>query len=113
MSLIKKRKRSIKSPKKPGKNLLTNDFTGRQVPGKVVITRGLQIETPALVEIVPNYTKCNTCEIFLGEKEVDLADVLGYNCIECFEMQIEGEYSVNTVLVSPISAASRSKGRKK
>ena len=113
MSLIKKRKRSIKSPKKPGKNLLTNDFTGRQVPGKVVITRGLQIETPALVEIVPNYTKCNICEIFLGEKEVDLADVLGYNCIECFEMQIEGEYYVNTVLVSPISVASRSKGRKK
>ena len=112
MSLIKKRKRLNKSPKKPGKNLLTNDYTGRQVPGKVVLTRGFQIETPALVEIVPNYTKCNICEIFLGEKEIDLADVLGYNCIECFEMQIEGEYSVNTVLVSPISVASRNKGRK-
>ena len=107
------KKKTNKSPKRPGKILLTNDYTGRQVQGKVVMTRGFVIETPTLVEIVPNYTKCNICEIFLGEKEVDLADVLGYNCIECFEMQIEGEYSVNTVLVSPISVASRSKGRKK
>ena len=113
MSLIKKKKKSRKSSKRPGKNILTTDYTGRQVQAKVVITKGYFIETPSLIEYVPNYTKCNICEIFLGEKEVDLADVLGYNCIECFEMQIEGEYSVNTVLVSPISVASRSKGRKK
>ena len=112
MSIIKKKKTN-KLPKRPGKILLTSDHTGRQTQGKVNMTSGFAIETPTLVEIVPNYTKCNICEIFLGEKEIDLADVLGYNCIECFEMQIEGEYSVNTVLVSPISVASRNKGRKK
>jgi hypothetical protein len=112
MSLIKKKKRSNKSPKRPGKNLLTNDHTGRQVPGKVVITRGFHIETPTLVEIVPNYTKCNSCQIFLGKKEEDLADVLNYNCIECFEMQIEEEYSTKSPLISPISV-SKNKRRKK
>ena len=63
------------------------------IPGKVVITRGFHIETPPLVEIVPNYTKCNNCKLYLGKKEEDLADVLDYNCVECFEMQIEA-YSV-------------------
>ena len=41
MSLIKKRKRLHKSAKKPGKNLLTTDYTGRQVQAKVVITKGI------------------------------------------------------------------------
>ena len=112
MSLIKKKKKADKSPKRPGKNLLTNDFTGRQVPGKVVIVRGLRIETPSLVEIVPNYAKCNSCKMFLGKKEEDLAEVLDYNCIECFEIQIEEEHSAKSTLVSPIPV-SKSKGRKK
>ena len=112
MSTIKKKRRANKSPKRPGKNLLTNDFTGRQVPGKVVITRGFQIETPTLVEIVPNYTKCNSCKMFLGKKEEDLAEVLDYNCIECFELQIEEEFSANNTLVSQIPV-SKNKGRKK
>ena len=112
MSIIKKKRRTNKSPKRPGKNLLTNDFTGRQVPGKVVIARGFQIETPTLVEIVPNYTKCNSCKMFLGKKEEDLAEVLDYNCIECFELQIEEEFSANSTLVSQIPV-SKNKGRKK
>jgi len=112
LSIVKKKRRTNKSPKRPGKNLLTNDFTGRQVPGKVVIVRGLQIETPALVEIVPNYTKCNSCKMFLGKKEEDLAEVLDYNCIECFELQIEEECSANSTLVSQIPV-SKNKGRKK
>ena len=112
MSIVKKKKKSGKSPKRPGKNLLTNDFTGRQVPGKVVIVRGLQIETPSLVEIVPNYAKCNSCKMFLGKKEEDLAEVLDYNCIECFEIKVEEEHSANSTLVSPMQV-SKSKGRKK
>ena len=47
MSLIKKKKKkSRKSSKRPGKNLQTTDYTGRQVQAKVVITQGFHIETP-------------------------------------------------------------------
>ncbi|MBT5087485.1 MAG: hypothetical protein HOM71_08390 [Deltaproteobacteria bacterium] len=113
MSLIKKKKRSNKSPKRPGKVLLTNDCTGKQVPGKYVITAGFNIETPHLVEIVPNYTKCNRCQMFLGAKETDLADVLDYNCIECFEMQIEEMAEAKSMLVNPMEIVSKNKrGRK-
>ena len=112
MSLIKKKRRANKSPKRPGKNLLTNDYTGRQAPGKLVITRGFRIETPQLVEIVPNYTKCNSCQMFLGKKEEDLAEILDYNCIECFEMQIEEESSSNSMMVTAVEV-SKNKGRKK
>lgn len=112
MSLIKKKKKANKSPKRPGKHLLTNDYTGIQVSGKLVITRGFQIETPQLVEIVPNYTKCHDCQKFLGKKEEDLADVLDYNCIECFEMQIEEEFSSNSMTIAPV-ASSKNKRRKK
>ena len=103
MSTIKK-KRKV--------NNLTNDHTGRIVPRKYIVTRGYNIETPALVEIVPNYTKCNTCQMFLGKKEEDLADVLGYNCIECFEIQIEEEISSNSLMITPIKV-SKNKRRKK
>jgi hypothetical protein len=112
MSIIKKKKKANNSPKRPRKILLTNDYTGRQVPGKYSITRGDNIETPALVEIVPNYTQCNTCQMFLGKKEEDLSDVLGYNCIECFEMQIEEEFSSNSMMITPIEV-SKNKRRKK
>ena len=105
MSRIKKK--TNKSPKRPGKVLLTNDYTGRQVPRKYVITRGDNIETPALVEIVPNYTKCNSCQMFLGKKEEDLSDVLGYNCIECFEMQIEEEFSSNSMMITSIEVSKK------
>ena len=107
MSLIKKKKKADKSPKRPGKNLLTNDFTGRQVPGKVVIVSGNNIETPTLVEIVPNYTKCSSCKMFLGKKEEDLADVLDYNCIECFEMQIEEEFSSNSMMITSLEVSKK------
>ena len=113
MSPIKKKKRSNKSPKRPGKVLLTNDYTGKQVPGKYVITAGFNIETPHLVEIVPNYTKCNRCQIFLGDKETDLADVLDYNCIECFEMQIEEIEEAKSMLVNTIEIVSKNKRRSK
>ena len=106
------KKKTNKSPKRPGKILLTNDYTGRQVQGKVVMTRGFVIETPTLVEIVPNYTKCNSCQMFLGGKEEDLSDVLDCNCIECYEMQIHEEFSAKSLLTSPISA-SKNKRRTK
>ena len=112
MSLIKKKKKSRKSSIRPGKNLQTNDFTGRLVPGKLLITQGFHIETPTLVETVPNYIKCNSCQMFLGKKEEDLADVLDYNCIECFEMQIEEESSSNSMMVTAVEV-SKNKGRKK
>ena len=107
MSPIKKKKRSNKSPKRPGKVLLTNDYTGKQVPGKYVIIAGFNIETPHLVEIVPNYTKCNRCQMFLGDKETDLADVLDYNCIECFELQIEEEFSANNIIIAPLEVSKK------
>jgi hypothetical protein len=110
MSIIKKK--ANKSTKRSGKTLLTNDYTGRTVPRKYIVTRGDNIETPALVEIVPNYTKCNSCQMFLGKKEEDLADVLGYNCIECFEMQIQEEFSSNGMMIAHIEV-SKNKRRKK
>ena len=103
MSIIKKKKKM---------NNLTNDHTGRIVHRKYIVTRGDNIETPALVEIVPNYTKCNSCEMFLGKKEEDLADVLDYNCIECFELQIEEEFSSNSIMITPLEV-SKNKRRKK
>ena len=113
MSLIKKKKKkSRKSSKRPGKNLLTTDYTGRQVQAKVVITQGFHIETPSLIEYVPNYTKCNSCKMFLGKKEEDLADVLDYNCIECFEMQIEEGFSSNNMVIASLEV-SKNKRRKK
>ena len=112
MSIIKKKKKAGNSSKRPRKILLTNDHIGRIVPRKYIITRGDNIETPALVEIVPNYTKCNSCQMFLGKKEEDLADVLDYNCIECFEMQIEEESSSDSIMVTSIKV-SKNKRRKK
>ena len=97
-----KKKRFNKSPKRPGKILQTNDHTGKQVRGKVVMTRGFKIETPALVEIIPIYTKCTSCQMFLGSKETDFLDVLNQNCIECFEVQIEEEFSVNSMMITPL-----------
>lgn len=102
MSLNKKKKSPNISPKRPGRVILTNDYTGRQVEGKIIMKLGSKIETPMMSEIVPNYTKCNNCKKFLGIKEEDLAHVLDYNCIECFEIQIEDEFSVD-VVVSPIT----------
>ena len=113
MSLIKKKERSNKLPKRPGKVLLTNDYTGKQVPGKIAMTRGFEVETPTLVEIVPNYTKCTNCQMFLGDKETDFADVLDYNCVECFEMQIEWELSTDSILANPIEIISKNKRRRK
>ena len=97
-----KKKRFNKSPKRPGKILQTNDHTGKQVRGKVVMTRGFKIETPALVEIIPIYTKCTSCQMFLGSKEIDLADMLNENCVECFEVQIEEEFSANSMMIAPL-----------
>ena len=113
MSLIKKKERSNKLSKRPGKVLLTNDYTGKQVPGKIAMTRGFEVETPTLVEIVPNYTKCTYCQMFLGDKETDFADVLDYNCVECFEMQIEWELSTDSILANPIEIVSKIKRRRK
>ena len=106
MNQNKKKKKGDISPKKPGKIVLTNDYTGRQVQGKVMMTSGDNIETPILHEIIPNYTKCDSCKKFLAKKEEDLVDVLEYNCIECFEIQIVEEFAVN-VLVSPITILSK------
>ena len=113
MSLIKKKNRTNKSPKRPGKVLLTNDYTEKQAPGKIAMTRGCEVETPTLVEIVPNYTKCTNCQMFLGDKETDFADVLDYNCVECFEMQIEWELSTDSILANPIEIVSKIKRRRK
>ena len=108
-----KKKRFNKSPKRPGKILQTNDHTGKQVSGKVVMTRGFKIETPALVEIIPIYTKCTSCQMFLGSKETDLAEVLDYSCIECFELQIEEEFSANSMMIAPLEVSKNKRRRKK
>ncbi|MBT4185422.1 MAG: hypothetical protein HOE10_09255 [Deltaproteobacteria bacterium] len=51
--------------------------------------------------------------MFLGAKETDLADVLDYNCIECFEMQIEEMAEAKSMLVNPMEIVSKNKrGRK-
>ena len=106
MSLNKKKNRGKLSPKYPGKILWTNDYTGRQGQGKIMMTRGFNIETPIMSEIVPYYAKCGTCKKFLGKKEENLADVLDNNCTECFEIQIEEEFAAN-VLPSPITVVSK------
>ena len=77
-----KKKKTNKSPVRPGKILQTNDHMGKSVPGKMFMTRGFKIETPALVEILPIYTKCTSCQMFLGSKEIDLADVLDENSVD-------------------------------
>ena len=65
------------------------------------------IIAPLMKNKIPNAPKT-----FLGKKEEDLADVLDYNCIECFEMQIEEEFSSNSIVITPIEV-SKNKRRKK
>jgi hypothetical protein len=114
MSLIKKDKKSGRGrlPGKPSKMILTRDHMGRLVEGRKVTTVGFRAETPRLVEIVPKYTECTNCHMFLGAKETDLADMLDYNCIECFELQIEEEFSTNSMMIAPLEV-SKNKRRKK
>jgi len=114
MSLIKKDKKSGKDrlPGKSGKMIITRDHTGRLVEGRKVTTVGIRTETPRLVEIVPKYTKCTNCNLYLGAKETDLAEVLDRNCIECFELQIEEEFSANSIMIAPLEI-SKNKRRKK
>jgi hypothetical protein len=114
MSRIKKDKKSGKGrlPGKPSKMILTRDHTGKLVEGRKVTTVGIRAETPRLVEIVPKYTECTNCHMFLGAKETDLAGELDYNCIECFELQIEEEFSSNSIMITPLEV-SKNKRRKK
>ena len=114
MSIIKKDKKSGKDrlPGKSGKMIITRDHTGRLVEGRKVTTVGIRTETPRLVEIVPKYTGCTNCHMFLGAKETDLAEVLDRNCIECFELQIEEEFSANSIMIAPLEI-SKNKRRKK
>ena len=114
MSLRKKDKKSGKGrlPGKPSKMILTRDHMGKLVEGRKVTTVGFMAETPRLVEIVPKYTECTNCHMYLGAKETDFADVLDYNCIECFELQIEEEFSANSMMIVPLEV-SKNKSRKK
>ena len=112
MIRIKKDKKSGRLPGKSGKMIITRDHMGRLVPGKKEITRGFNIETPWLVEIVPIHTECTNCHMYLGAKETDLADVLNYKCIECYELQIEEEFSANSMMIAPLEV-SKNKRRKK
>ena len=114
MSLRKKDKKSGKGrlPGKPSKMILTRDHMGKLVEGRKVTTVGFMAETPRLVEIVPKYTECTNCHMFLGAKETDLAGELDYNCIECYELQIEEEFSTNSMVIAPLEV-SKNKRRKK
>jgi hypothetical protein len=114
LSLRKKDKKSGKGrlPGKPSKMILTRDHMGKLVEGRKVTTVGFMAETPRLVEIVPKYTECTNCHMYLGAKETDFADVLDYNCIECFELQIEEEFSANSMMIVPLEV-SKNKRRKK
>ena len=111
MSRIKKDKKSGKGrlPGKSGKMIITRDHVGRLVEGRKVTTVGFRTETPRLVEIVPKYTECTNCHMFLGAKETDLAEVLDRNCIECFELQIEEEFSANSIMIAPLQISKRRK----
>jgi hypothetical protein len=112
MSLIKKTKKSDggKLPGKSGKLILAKDHTGKLSAGKIVRVRGFASETEPLVEIVPIYSKCTKCGIFLADKETDLANELNYNCIECFE--IEKIFSAHSMIISPIAIVSNNRRRK-
>jgi len=35
-------------------------------------------------DLKPIYMKCQNCTLYLGDSEVDLADVLGEMCLKCF-----------------------------
>ena len=114
MSLIKKDKKSGKGrlPGKPSKMIITRDHVGRLVEGRKVTTVGVRTETPRLIEIVPKYTECTNCHMFLGSKETDLAEVLNYNCVECFELQIEEEFSANNMMITPLEVSKNKRRRK-
>ena len=114
MIRIKKDKKLGKGrlPGKSGKMIITRDHVGRLVEGRKVTTVGFRTETPRLVEIVPKYTECINCHMFLGSKETDLAEVLNYNCVECFELQIEEEFSANNMMIAPLEV-SKNKRRQK
>ena len=66
---------------------------------------------PATVEIIamadarateikvftPIYVSCKKCGLFVGNKEEDLADVLGEMCFKCFSEETDQEYTWETI----------------
>ena len=60
------------------------------------LQRGLAREVPAVIvgqfvwknqkvkDLKPIYMECQSCKLYLGDAEVDLADVLDGMCLKCF-----------------------------
>ena len=73
-----------------------------------VIQKGTAPKCPALLDdefrdhiglnpaewLVPIYMKCMDCGNFVGDDEMNLADVLGQMCLKCFCNETEQEYNM-------------------
>jgi hypothetical protein len=80
---------------KAGK-ILTVDFTGRPCFGRIEKLEGWFKTTEPVIEIVPEYKPCKTCELFLGYEEVINTDILDSMCIDCFSLEIDQDMVFST-----------------
>ena len=73
-----------------------------------IIQNGTATKCPALLDdefrdhiglnpaewLIPVYMKCMDCGNFVGDDEMNLADVLGQMCLKCFCNETEQEYNM-------------------
>ena len=71
---------------KAGK-ILTVDHIGRPCFGRIEKLEGWFSTTEPIIEIIPEYKPCKTCELFLGHEEVINAEILDGMCIDCFSLE--------------------------
>ena len=72
-----------------------------------VIQQGLGLQCPALLDnefrdqdgmnptewLVPIYMECRSCGHFVGDSEMNMADILGKMCLKCFCEETNQEYN--------------------
>jgi hypothetical protein len=80
---------------KAGK-ILTVDFTGRPSFGRIEKLEGWFETTEPIIEIVPEYKPCKTCELFLGYEEVINTNILDSMCIDCFSLETDQDTVFST-----------------
>ena len=81
----------------------------RSYPGTVesyIMADGSEVNV-----IIPIFMACENCSFLVGDKEEELADVLGGMCFKCFCEEIGQEYTWHTVTPTFEEMQNRRKAR--
>jgi len=81
----------------------------RPYPGTVEILK--MADGSEVTTVKPIYMACVNCGLFVGDKEEELADVLGGMCFKCFCEEIGQEYTWHTVTPTFEEMQNRRKAR--